>query len=432
LYVLLSNGILHNAIFNSQTIGVKVIGEQGGEIADPSGFMLTIPAGALQEDISISAARDPNPPAMPAGVTAAGPAFKVNLPAGTQLLAPMELLIPLERQPGVSDEAYAAFLWDGSQWNMVGGSVEGNAIRVSTLHFSEFQVGVDEYRGEWDSILFRHITDYPADPRVTGIIAWRYTLDSGGVPANSIVKPERLYIPVHMSGVRYPGLWNAATYPPGIYTLWCAEWAEPEQASSGNRLQTYHLYVPSNVRPACEINAWALGQCEPPPVPYTLPAPGAGLRGPCGQDNGQPVQLTGTSTATLIRTRTPTATPRATSTATPTLFLTPTATISTPPFIISIDFPTEIPGDRTDVPGTIKFSDPDKDVILVDVQVVYASQKFDPASWDPTGDIEYYTDYGLISYKTWCSSNQIVILEFTLKDAAGNVSNPVDITFTCQ
>jgi hypothetical protein len=102
------------------------------------------------------------------------------------------------------------------------------------------------------------------------------------------------------------------------------------------------------------------------------------------------------------------------------------------PVIIYIDFPTTIPADGTKVRGTIKFTDPSKDIILVITRVLSATLKFSDAQWNPGNDLEYHPDYGLIQYWTWCEGNQLVTQRIALQDSAGNVSDPVDITFACK
>jgi hypothetical protein len=102
------------------------------------------------------------------------------------------------------------------------------------------------------------------------------------------------------------------------------------------------------------------------------------------------------------------------------------------PAIIYIDFPTRIPSDGTDVRGTIKFTDPLKDVILVTAKVLSTTGNFGDATWDPRANLEYHEDYGLLEFWTWCQGTQLVTQRFTLYDSAGNTSDPVDITFTCE
>jgi hypothetical protein len=116
----------------------------------------------------------------------------------------------------------------------------------------------------------------------------------------------------------------------------------------------------------------------------------------------------------------------------PTRTRTPTPRPKGPPVIISVDFPTKIPADKSQVKGTIKFTDPDRDVNLVIADVVQGAAKGSSSQWDPTQNTQWYPDYGIIEYWTSCGGNQVVTQRIRLKDAAGNISNPVEITFTCQ
>jgi hypothetical protein len=288
-YLRFSSGFLHQVTFG-QAGGYSdtfTVGSQGGEWEGPGGFKLVVPPGALLEEITIQVTLDPGPPAMPTGMTAAGPAFRVDLPAGTQFLAPVEVTLPLNRQAGVSDAAYSAYAWDEVQWSRAGGSVAGDTLQVSLLHFSLYQPGVDQHSSDWEAVLFNHLNDPPGvtDPRVSGVLAWQYTLDN--VPfVNSPLMPHRFYLPVHIMGGGYEGKWNAATYPPGSYTLWCVQWTEAAQ--TGNKMQTYHWFIATDVRPNCKIDDWHIQQCEPPNVPFILPGKGEGVPGACGQGSNDP------------------------------------------------------------------------------------------------------------------------------------------------
>jgi hypothetical protein len=145
-----------------------------------------------------------------------------------------------------------------------------------------------------------------------------------------------------------------------------------------------------------------------------------------------------TPTHTPTSTATPTAKPRArpTATATP---VPPTATVTPiptappgPPTIISMDFPSEIPADKTSVDGTVWFQDPDGDVNWVTFDVTSATN-FTPFAFNPMESlVEGNARDGAFKFHIWCTTVQSVTMRVTLSDAAGNSSAPVDVGFRCK
>ena len=154
------------------------------------------------------------------------------------------------------------------------------------------------------------------------------------------------------------------------------------------------------------------------PVPPTATARATSVP-PTARAKATSVPPTGTSAVT------PTQPPTATEASTPTA-------VPGPPTILSIDFPSEIPADRTSVNGTVRFQDPDGDVSWVSFDVVGATD-FTPFAYNPVESlVEGDARDGTFKFHTWCGIAQDVTLRVTLVDAAGNRSGPVDFSFSCK
>ena len=154
------------------------------------------------------------------------------------------------------------------------------------------------------------------------------------------------------------------------------------------------------------------------PVPPTATARATSVP-PTARATATSVPPTGTSAVT------PTQPPTATEASTPTA-------VPGPPTILSIDFPSEIPADRTSVNGTVRFQDADGDVSWVSFDVIGATD-FTPFAYNPVESlVEGDARDGTFKFHTWCGIAQDVTLRVTLVDAAGNRSGPVDFSFSCK
>jgi hypothetical protein len=161
------------------------VGPEGGEVVAPGGAKLVVPEGTLKEEVDVGLSETAAAPELPAEylASAAGPAYEVTLPEGTELEGVVELLLPLERQAGADESLYTVFRWDGSRWWDVGGVVEGDFIRVQLAEISIFQpvYGYQDRRpinfhnrGPQDAIVrpWTYVplyTDTPAPPPATSV-----------------------------------------------------------------------------------------------------------------------------------------------------------------------------------------------------------------------------------------------------------------------
>jgi len=101
------------------------------------------------------------------------------------------------------------------------------------------------------------------------------------------------------------------------------------------------------------------------------------------------------------------------------------------PVIVYVDFPTKIPGDHENIAGTIQVTDAAKDINWVQFDVVEATGNFSPGGFTPD-DTDWTGSTAIVHFTTWCEGRQLVRQRVTVRDAAGNTSDPVTITFTCQ
>lgn len=100
----------------------------------------------------------------------------------------------------------------------------------------------------------------------------------------------------------------------------------------------------------------------------------------------------------------------------------------TPPRIVRIDFPTQLPADETKVYGKLYFEDPEGDIVKLSLAPV--SGPLNSNQWDP--EIRGTTS-GSLQFWIACNGNlgKTIVARFTLTDSSGLVSNPYDITYTC-
>ncbi len=284
---------LSRGSYEADATGAKTtqtIGPRGGELVAAGGFKLVFPEGALSKNLQVSVVQDPSPPPAPAALVSVGPAYKVSLPPDTILPVPVQLVLPFQRQPGLKDDCYGAYLWDGKEWLFAGGEIDGNVIRAEVFRFSEYQVkacSVSEER----PVLFVNLSAQELNRRDPSVTPWDVILDNptcgGGI--------RRLYTVVNRCGGHYGEFCGALqTYHWGTYNTWCFWWQEPDVET--NWMVPYHLYLARRVvlnDSSCTLAGFISHRCEPERVSATLPPRGTGLRGMCGEDSGQPPVIAG-------------------------------------------------------------------------------------------------------------------------------------------
>jgi hypothetical protein len=111
--------------------------------------------------------------------------------------------------------------------------------------------------------------------------------------------------------------------------------------------------------------------------------------------------------------------------------LTQTALAPKPPKITGINFPKEIPGNKSTIIGLLYFEDTDGDIQYITYDVVSATEfgggtdnapKLDSGTWEK----------GAIKIYLWCEGQQNVTLRATIFDYAGNRSNSMNFSFICK
>jgi hypothetical protein len=102
-----------------------------------------------------------------------------------------------------------------------------------------------------------------------------------------------------------------------------------------------------------------------------------------------------------------------------------------PPVITGVNFPKEIPGNKSTIIGLLYFKDPDGDVSHVDYRVITAENFVGGRDERPNLDSGTWKD-GALKIYLWCEGEQYVTLEATIVDFQFNKSNPMTFSFTCK
>jgi hypothetical protein len=264
------------------------IGSEGGEIAAPGGAKVIVPQEALSEEVEVGIAQVDSTEGAPPDMAPAGPAYDVYIPTDVVCRKPLEVVLPLEREAGTEDDAYAAYRWDGSQWHFLGGIVEGDTIHVQVSHHTfawipnpvprmpssaaftnpaqrspQFMAAFRELStGRYRTIAFVNQGEFSP-----WVMAWTW----GGVrgterecrlPAYggwTTTKPGTGY---------YPYSWAWLRLPYGTYTSWCVEWWDDDEKAYFHTIldRTVTLDVAT-----CTMYEHETGECEIPRVDYALP-----------------------------------------------------------------------------------------------------------------------------------------------------------------
>lgn len=102
-----------------------------------------------------------------------------------------------------------------------------------------------------------------------------------------------------------------------------------------------------------------------------------------------------------------------------------------PPVITGVNFPAEIPGNKSTMIGLLYFTDPDGDISHITYEVVSATNFGGGVDEEPKLDSGDWTN-GAIKIYLWCEGQQTVTLLATIYDFAGNKSNSMSFTFVCK
>ena len=102
-----------------------------------------------------------------------------------------------------------------------------------------------------------------------------------------------------------------------------------------------------------------------------------------------------------------------------------------PPIITGVNFPAEIPGNKSTIIGLLYFTDADGDISHIVYDVVSATQFGGGTDSEPKLDSGDWTN-GAVKIYLWCEGQQTVTLLATIFDRAGNKSNSMSFTFTCK
>lgn len=317
----------------------ETLGQSGGKMSGAGGVQLDVPQGALLEDVKFSIIEESNPPSAPESLKAISPAYTIEIENNPALVKPVKLTIPIKRDETLPEDSYAIYRWSGSEWEMVGGAIDGDTISVDVLQFSTYQAKACS-KSEYRPVLFvdQSPKAYP-DFRYSGITPWDATLEDDSCGGQI----RRLYSAVNMSGTNGDITWGSQVFPWGEYRRWCVVWSEADPNS--NLMLRYHMYVNQTIvldENSCTVGDWRSGKCVPDSVVYTLPGFGGGIKGGCGEDQGQTGIIgTATQTGTI-------STPASTTTLTSAKTQPPTQTISpayTPTLVTnSLTFRTYIDG----------------------------------------------------------------------------------------
>jgi hypothetical protein len=119
-----------------ETVTVDISAEQGGEV-EIGGARLTIPAGALAEDTTITATTAASD-GLPGSTSLTGLAYDFG-PDGTTFLMPVTLELPMVGSAGEGQEAVVSWL-DGDAWNDVPTEVADGKVVGTIEHFTTFIV----------------------------------------------------------------------------------------------------------------------------------------------------------------------------------------------------------------------------------------------------------------------------------------------------
>ena len=249
----------------------------GGEILGPSGLRLLVPGGALAAPAEFQLAEAESQAAPLPGAGAASAAYEVEMPAGTDPLFPLEMVVPLDASN--SGARPLVFRWDGRAWDYLGGEVEDDGLHVYVDHFSILQAWGD-VDDTTKPVMF---VNWAGDPAWVlpwewdSPDSWRYNLPFAFTMRRGLFGDDPT--------------WHTQVFPLSTVYSWCVqweEWTEPYWDLHGGAfvseyIGTYHFYMDFPITVAKD---------SPERDPFELlrvefSTGGGGEPGTCGEPPGQ-------------------------------------------------------------------------------------------------------------------------------------------------
>lgn len=206
-----------------------VVGPAGGEVSGPDGVVVSFPEGSVSEEVNVEV-RVASTPEIPGEAVPAGDAYSVSLSDDVAISGVVTLSLPLQRVPAGEDDRYTVLRWDGSNWEDVGGLVEGDLIRVQLSEISLFQPA-------YSGIIHRPVSFVNHGPNDAVAHPWTYLpAEEGG----STVFPDpstASFAPGAPGG--WPNPSRFLSLPLGTYT-WCYDWDTGEDRDGDGYADWFH------------------------------------------------------------------------------------------------------------------------------------------------------------------------------------------------
>jgi hypothetical protein len=117
---------------------VAVQAAKGGEVSLGDHGKLTIPAGSLAQDVTITVSTKAVGPTPPEGVKLFGPIFEFG-PSGTRFDPPA--IVSLAIPPTAPGGRISVFRSDGNDWTELDTTISGQTAMAPTEHFSAIALG---------------------------------------------------------------------------------------------------------------------------------------------------------------------------------------------------------------------------------------------------------------------------------------------------
>jgi hypothetical protein len=209
----------------------KTIDAGGGEIELSSGFKVTFPEKSVEGSTQVTVSETSIPAALPSGIQAISPAYKVSTNVG-QLNLPAELKFPGESISAANK--VGVYRWDEveQQWKYAGGeySSDDNTIKTQVDGFSVYIIGEGgfvykpvEFINNNSVNMVVKVSEYEFNnPDQTARLAWQASTIAWSPTAPGNIDPDTMLL------------------PQGKYSF-CAEWWD--DGSFGLQKGWYHKLI---------------------------------------------------------------------------------------------------------------------------------------------------------------------------------------------